>query len=84
MKKKIVRQLYKEAAERIARYTKLYRLSLIAFEDLLLEIANALAEEDNTLFTAVQAGTITAEEHTLITERLEMFTKKELKNICKA
>ena len=84
MKKKVVRQLYIDAAERLTPYTHYYKRRLISFDDMLTSIGNALRDEIIDLMEAENAGTITADERQLIIDRLEAFTKKELKNICKA
>ena len=84
MKKKIVRQLYIDAAERLTPYTHQYKRRLIPFEEMLTNIGNALRDEKNDLMEAENAGTITADERQLIVDRLETFVKKEIKNACKA
>ena len=84
MKKKIVRQLYIDAAERLTPYTHYYKRCLIPFEEMLTSIGDALRDEKNDLREAENAGTITADERQLIIDRLETFVKKEVKNACKA
>ena len=84
MKKKIVRQLYIDAAERLTPYTHYYKRCLIPFEEMLTSIGDALRDEKNDIIDAENAGTITADERQLIFDRLEAFVKKEIKNACKA
>lgn len=84
MKKKIVRQLYIDAAERLTPYTHYYKRHLIPFDEMLTNIGNALRDEKNDLREAENAGTITADERQLIVDRLEAFAKREIKNACKA
>ena len=83
MKRKAVRTAYKEAAENIALIINGYRKGNITFRGMLYHLQDQLETEELYLYTMTNAGTITEEEQQLIKERLEIFTKKELKTACK-
>ena len=84
MKKKVVRDAYIASCESVQRYIRIYGRMMIPFSDMLEHVGEQLKYEHIRLLTLVNKGTITDDERQLIEERLEAYTKKELKNACKA
>ena len=84
MKRKAVRTAYKEACENITLITNAYRAGRITFRHMLYHLQDQLENEHLHLHVLTNCEAITEEEQQLIKERLEAYTKRELKNICKA
>lgn len=83
MKRKAVRAAYKQACENITLITSAYRKGNITFRHMLYHLQDQLENEYLHLHVLTNCETITEEEQQLIKERIEAYTKKELKNACK-
>ena len=84
MKKKVVRDAYIASCESVQRYIRFYGRHIILFSEMLESVGEQLRNEHCRLLTLVNKGTITDDERQLIEERLEAYTKREIKNACKA
>ncbi len=84
MKRKAVKNIYIELCERFQKVTHRYNIGLLNFAEYLQTAGNTLRELYWIPIKAEAAGTITAEERQLITDRFSDFVKKEIKSTFKS
>lgn len=84
MKKKVVKEIYAEMCAPIGNLTTNYKRGVITFTEYLQNVVELYNTAYYWPYDRANAGKITLEEADLIFTRFQQFTKREIKNACKA